>query len=444
MKSFGSSSGANTLSSGSWKLSDEGLISLEFLQKNKTMLEPKPRIPIVSNVVPLDKNLRQVKDLKIVKIQARPKGDLVLIDQSNTEYLVSIRNAGTTSTETDVTFFKGYSTITFPKQALGPAQLEDLLRFAVQSSSWKTYSKVQYLVDSKSIVLAKKVYSGEIVVIKRLCKIKGGQQQKETILEVVALQELSDCRNFIKYHGVYESKEEIQIVMDYFAETTLTDLISQKSLSEAQCIGILRQVLEFLVDMHAKGYTHRDIKLNNILIKKDSHKSYSARVIDFKYAVNMNTPLDKRTHKYCGTAGFTAPEVIKREPYSKNIDIFSVGCVFYSLLSRKLLFEYTGDWDSTLKLNLKCDVNPRLEALFGNFSKSSIELLKLMVNEKSDERIDAAEALEMLINEKGVPKELKEKALSPLEEYKDRECTFEDFEEDMDEGTRSIGPTFRK
>lgn len=437
MKSFGSSSGNNNLSSGSWKISDEGMMVLNFVKKNSSLLSMKPRIPISTNVSPADKQYRKLEDLKIVEVRTGSKGTLVFVDQSNAEYSVSVRNAGVKVSASDVTFFKGKTSLSLPKNAFpSPSCIGDLIKFSIQVSSYKNHTKIRYLEDSKAIVLAKRNEDGVNVVIKRLSKSKGANIHKDILGEVTALQDLSGCRHVIKFLGLHESKDEIQIVMEFFSEATLTDLISQRNLSEASCRDILSQILECIVDMNRCNYAHRDLKLDNVLVLRSSDKRYSIRIIDFGYAQDMSIPEEKRLHRYCGTAGFTAPEVINRKEYSKSVDVFAAGCIFYSLLTRKLLFEFSGDWNLALKLNKECNVGPIISSLSKEYSQNTVELLRLMTQKDGETRIGPQEALEFLRN-KG-DEVLKGRESGYFEESKVCEVSSADFEETMDEGAKAI------
>lgn len=76
------------------------------------------------------------------------------------------------------------------------------------------------------------------------------------------------------------------------------------------------------------GYVHRDIKLDNILIK--SHAPLKIKIIDFGFAEKINR--DKLVNGQ-GTAGYIAPELFDSSPYTENCEIFSLGILFFILLS---------------------------------------------------------------------------------------------------------------
>jgi serine/threonine-protein kinase CHEK2 len=103
---------------------------------------------------------------------------------------------------------------------------------------------------------------------------------------------------------------------------------------------IMEQVLLALDFFTIKKIVHRDIKLDNILIKSIENKTeYEIRIADFGLAIF--TPKNELLKQKCGTPGNVAPEVFSGVGYSYKADIFSMGSVFFSLLTG--LFLFSGD-----------------------------------------------------------------------------------------------------
>ena len=100
-----------------------------------------------------------------------------------------------------------------------------------------------------------------------------------------------------------------------------------------------------------KKIIHRDIKLENILINKVDGDQYDIRVADFGLAVF--TFNDELTFKKCGTPGYVAPEVFKGHGYSYKSDIFSLGSVFFNLVTGRYLFSGESNQE-ILRLNSEC------------------------------------------------------------------------------------------
>lgn len=100
----------------------------------------------------------------------------------------------------------------------------------------------------------------------------------------------------------------------------------------------MEQILLTLDYFKNKKIVHRDIKLDNILIKQieDGSNNYEVRVADFGLA--CFNPKDEKLTQKCGSPGYVAPEMLRGYGYSYKADIFSLGSVFFNLLTGRYLF----------------------------------------------------------------------------------------------------------
>ena len=82
---------------------------------------------------------------------------------------------------------------------------------------------------------------------------------------------------------------------------------------------------------------HRDIKPDNILIQSVENKSqYEVKLADL--GLSAITPHGELLNFKCGSPGYIAPEVFKGSGYSYKADIFSLGAVFFKLITSRPLF----------------------------------------------------------------------------------------------------------
>ena len=93
------------------------------------------------------------------------------------------------------------------------------------------------------------------------------------------------------------------------------------------------QILDGLAHIHSYGLIHRDIKPSNILIGPGN----TIKIGDFGVARSINS--SELIMTMVGTPYYLAPEIILGIGYTTQADIWSVGCVFYELLTLKPLFE---------------------------------------------------------------------------------------------------------
>jgi serine/threonine protein kinase len=73
---------------------------------------------------------------------------------------------------------------------------------------------------------------------------------------------------------------------------------------------------------------HRDIKLENVMIQ--CKHPLRVKLIDFGFAERIDR---KRLNSGQGTAGYIAPEIFKIQPYTEKSDVFSLGVMFFSLIT---------------------------------------------------------------------------------------------------------------
>ncbi len=101
-------------------------------------------------------------------------------------------------------------------------------------------------------------------------------------------------------------------------------------------------LLEGVAYLHDNGMMHRDLKLENIMVKKDTSGQVVPVIVDLGLA--EYTSATKYLYTRCGTPGYVAPEVLRiksSDPvqvYSSKCDVFSLGIIYHILMFRKPVF----------------------------------------------------------------------------------------------------------
>lgn len=150
--------------------------------------------------------------------------------------------------------------------------------------------------------------------------------------EINTLRRLSSYEYFPDFEGVFESGNSIYLVMELIEGSPIFDLddeTSEFSIPFHDRIQVLQQLVDALLILKEQGIVHRDLKPDNLMY--DS-RTNSIKVIDFGLAVNHNEEVSK-----AGTPGFVAPEILKNHghkcQYSTNSDLYSLGIIYYCLVS---------------------------------------------------------------------------------------------------------------
>jgi len=166
---------------------------------------------------------------------------------------------------------------------------------------------------------------------------------------------------------------------------------------EPTIVKWLKQIAEATQYLHQNGIAHRDIKTDNIFL--DDH--HNAHLGDFGCVTSQDECVEAM-HKATGTAATLAPEVLERDltkkTYDKRCDIFSIGCVLYSLMLKKLPF---GSSEQTRDEFLKkhCNFEAR-ERIVSSYSSWLNILCKEMMRCNPDRRPSIKQILETIAKEK--------------------------------------------
>jgi serine/threonine-protein kinase len=141
--------------------------------------------------------------------------------------------------------------------------------------------------------------------------------------------------NVITIYDFGEVDGHLFIAMEFVEGEDLEDLLARHiSLSLADKLDVIIDVLAGLAFAHKRGIVHRDIKPANIRIDSEGR----ARVMDFGIA-HLSTSSMTRTGVMVGTPAYMAPEHIVGTPVSPATDLFSVGTVLYELLTGSKPFQ---------------------------------------------------------------------------------------------------------
>jgi len=119
-------------------------------------------------------------------------------------------------------------------------------------------------------------------------------------------------------------------------EHDMNGLIDKKiSMDAAQIKCVMHQVLEALVYLHSKGIMHRDIKGSNILLNNKG----DVKLADFGLARKLDRRPNPQYTNRVITLWYRAPELLLgSRNYSTQVDMWSMGCFFFELLTFKPLF----------------------------------------------------------------------------------------------------------
>jgi len=161
--------------------------------------------------------------------------------------------------------------------------------------------------------------------------IKKVRTQGDT--DIKHLKDLDHC-NIVKFMGVCSQSPSYCLVMEYCPCGQLYDALrNEKEVTPNLLVNWARQIAGGMAYLHLHQIIHRDLKSPNILI---SHQD-TLKISDFGTWKPMSDKSAKMT--FTGTVAWMAPEVIRNDPCSEKVDIWSYGVLIWELLTAEVPYK---------------------------------------------------------------------------------------------------------
>ena len=151
--------------------------------------------------------------------------------------------------------------------------------------------------------------------------------------------------NVITIHDFGETDDAhapAYIVMEFVRGTPLRELLhSENHFSVERGVRLMRGICAGVASAHRQGVVHRDLKPENILVvaPDDDFEMESVRVVDFGLAKLLADAGGTSTGAVVGTPYYMSPEQCLGEPLDTRSDVYSLGAMFYEMLSGQRPFE---------------------------------------------------------------------------------------------------------
>ena len=222
--------------------------------------------------------------------------------------------------------------------------------------------------------------------------------------EIEITKELSHP-NIIHFYEKLADETNYYLIMEYCNGGTLTQCMDKymSVYKEPFSIDIIqnfmRQIISAFCHIHSQGIIHRDIKLDNILLSFENESDIknlnlmkaNIKIIDFGVATKLNS--DEYAFTVVGTPLTMDPLILKKyskaggfeklQGYNEKADVWSLGTVFYNLLTGKRIFTAKTKEEFFQKVESGDYVVP----INKNFYKESISFLNCMLQYDPEDRI---------------------------------------------------------
>lgn len=161
----------------------------------------------------------------------------------------------------------------------------------------------------------------------------------------IKILKLLDHPNIARFHEFIEDSKKIYIVMEFVSGVSLATYLASNRLSDKSAKNIFKQILMAIEHCHRHSVTHRDIKLDNILLTEDE----IIKIIDFGFSTHTPENMVSRIH--CGTPSYVAPEIIlKKEYFGPKADVWALGVVLFAMLTADFPFKASNERDLNAKI----------------------------------------------------------------------------------------------
>ncbi|RTG89736.1 calcium/calmodulin-dependent protein kinase (CaM kinase) II [Schistosoma bovis] len=189
-----------------------------------------------------------------------------------------------------------------------------------------------------------------------------------------------------KFSDLYSLKEEVGRVT---GGELFEDIVAREFYSEADASNCMQQIIESVNYCHQNNIVHRDLKPENLLLASKS-KGAAVKLADFGLAIEVQGD-QPAWFGFAGTPGYLSPEVLRKEPYGKAVDVWACGVILYILL-----VGYPPFWDedqNRLYSQIKSGAYDYPSPEWDTVTPEAKNLINLMLTVSPARRITAAEAL---------------------------------------------------
>ncbi|XP_076361585.1 calcium/calmodulin-dependent protein kinase type II alpha chain isoform X4 [Tachypleus tridentatus] len=196
--------------------------------------------------------------------------------------------------------------------------------------------------------------------------------------------------NIVRLHDSIQEEAFHYLIFDLVTGGELfEDIVAREYYSEADASHCIQQILESVHHCHQNSVVHRDLKPENLLLASKA-KGAAVKLADFGLAIEVQGD-QQAWYGFAGTPGYLSPEVLKKDPYGKPVDIWACGVILYILL-----VGYPPFWDEDqhrLYAQIKAGAYDYPSPEWDTVTPEAKNLINSMLTVNPAKRITASEAL---------------------------------------------------
>ena len=234
--------------------------------------------------------------------------------------------------------------------------------------------------------------TGQKVAIKIMKKSTMDSSDLELVRTEIEILKICQHPNIIRLYNVFENADYLYIIMEYCYGGDLFSYLENRHfrLTEKRASTIIHQMATAVYYMHSFGVVHRDLKPENVLMTSTDEDS-DIRILDFGLSKILG-PYEKCDEPY-GTLTYCAPEIIVDEPYSKPVDLWSLGVMTYLMVSGKLPFN-AEDENEIARQVVYDEPNYTRNPIWKTISPECLDFIKKLLDKDQNKRMTIKGVLE--------------------------------------------------
>lgn len=231
------------------------------------------------------------------------------------------------------------------------------------------------------------------VLRKKLSEGEKGKDAVEQFLREARAAASIEHPNIVRVYEINQHAGWWYIAMEMVSGNSLQEIVKAAgALPMSRACPIIADAAIGLQVAHELGMIHRDIKPSNILVTRNGH----GKISDFGLVRvdDPNDPFDTYAQQSIGTPHYMAPEVIRREPLTPAVDIYSLGATLYYVLTGRPPF-VGGKMEEILRQHLHSEP-PDILQYMPNCLPELASLIQRMMAKEPGVRPSAAEVAAIL------------------------------------------------
>lgn len=189
--------------------------------------------------------------------------------------------------------------------------------------------------------------------------------------------------NIVEVYDICDIGDKHFIVMEYIEGSSLKETIKLRGkIPYKEAVWIMKQLCSGIMEAHRNNIIHRDIKPQNILVKNDG----TCKIADFGIAV-LNNSFDLTSKDtVLGSVHYLAPELSKGDSPSMQSDIYSLGIVFFELLTGQV--PYSGESAVSIALKHFKEPLPDIKKFDATIPQSILNIIAKATAKDPNERYE--------------------------------------------------------